>query len=106
MIRPLLIILVGTILCYPLWTPRQIIYSKHSDIIAQPTRVYRTNHALIGCLVPGGKHRLVLQMTSPMLGYGVVLAIAAGIVIVALMIKTVISIGRRPGRVKAPNLPS
>ena len=77
-----------------------------ATVDGQPTRVYRTNHALIGCLVPGGKHRLVLQMTSPMLGYGVVLAIAAGIVIVALMIKTVISIGRRPGRVKAPNLPS
>ena len=33
-------------------------------------KLYRTNHALIGCFVPKGKFHLVLQMTSPMLKYG------------------------------------
>jgi hypothetical protein len=37
-------------------------------------KLYRTNHALLGCFVPGGQHRLVLRMTSPAFTLGLVCA--------------------------------
>ncbi|HEX7478097.1 MAG TPA: hypothetical protein VF331_09845 [Polyangiales bacterium] len=40
-------------------------------------RLYRTNHALIGAWVPGGRHRLRLTMTSPALRLGVLLCASA-----------------------------
>ena len=66
----------------------------------QPTKVYRTNHALIGCLVPAGTHKLELQMTAPMLRYGVLIAAAAGIIIAALMIGAGVGAHRQRGRVE------
>ena len=48
--------------------------------------LYRTNHALIGCFVPKGKFYLVLQMTSPMLKYGIIAACIALLVLAAVLI--------------------
>jgi hypothetical protein len=37
-------------------------------------KLYRTNHALMGCFVPSGQHRLVLRMTSPPFALGLMAA--------------------------------
>jgi hypothetical protein len=37
-------------------------------------RLYRTNHALVGCFIPNGQHRLVLRMTSPTFTLGLIAA--------------------------------
>ena len=52
----------------------------------QDIKLYRTNHALLGCFVPPGQHRLVLEMTSPPLRYGIMIAGAALIVLLILFI--------------------
>ena len=46
-------------------------------------KLYRTNHALMGCFIPSGQHRLVLRMTSPPFTLGL---IAAGVAIVVLIL--------------------
>ena len=53
----------------------------------QRIRVYRTNHALIGCPIPPGRHALRLEMTSPALTAGLVLC-ALGLVVFAKMIQS------------------
>ena len=50
-------------------------------------KVYRTNHALIGCCIPKGRHHFTLQMTSPMLRWG---AIPAGIAATILVIMVIV----------------
>jgi hypothetical protein len=60
---------------YPGWRAR---------LDGAPLRLYRTNHALLGCVVPPGRHVLELEMTSPALKAGLVLfglglALAAGL---------------------------
>lgn len=50
---------------YPGWT---------AELDGRPVRLYRTNHALLGCSVPAGRHRLRLQMSSPRLWQGLGLA--------------------------------
>jgi Bacterial membrane protein YfhO len=40
-------------------------------------KLYRTNHALLGCFIPPGQHRLVLRMTSPPFTLGLITAGAA-----------------------------
>jgi hypothetical protein len=40
-------------------------------------KLYRTNHALLGCFIPPGKHRLVLRMTSPPFTLGLITAAVA-----------------------------
>jgi hypothetical protein len=55
---------------YPGWT---------ATLDGVPIKLYRTNHALLGCVVPRGSHELVLAMTCPLLRYGLgAAAIAAG----------------------------
>jgi hypothetical protein len=50
---------------YPGWT---------AELDGKPLRLYRTSHALLGCAVPAGRHRLHLQMTCPRLWQGLGLA--------------------------------
>jgi hypothetical protein len=47
--------------------------------------VYRTNHALVGCPVPPGRHALRLEMTSPALGAGLA-SCALGLAAVAILL--------------------
>mgnify|MGYP003730425527 CR=1 FL=1 len=51
----------------------------------KPIRLYRTNHALMGCVIPDGSHRLVLTMTSPPLWRGLLIA-GAGVPVLACLI--------------------
>lgn len=60
---------------YPGWRAR---------LDGAPLRLYRTNHALLGGVVPSGRHVLELEMTSPPLKaglalFGLGLALAAGL---------------------------
>ena len=59
---------------YPGWT---------ATVDGSKTKVYRTNHALIGCFIPAGQHHLVLEMTSASFMYGI---IAAGGVLLIIVI--------------------
>ncbi len=54
----------------------------------QEVRLYRANHALIGCFVPPGAHRLALEMTSPPLRLGIALAGAALAVLIVIFVRT------------------
>jgi hypothetical protein len=47
-------------------------------------RLYRTNHALLGCFVPPGEHSLRLSMTSPKLRTGLLLFALGALAIGAL----------------------
>ncbi|MCX5794444.1 MAG: hypothetical protein NTY77_02965 [Elusimicrobia bacterium] len=49
------------------------------------TPLYRTNHALVGCLMPPGRHTLRLELTAPRLRLGLALASlgAAGVALLA-----------------------
>jgi hypothetical protein len=49
-------------------------------------KLYRTNHALLGCFIPGGQHRLVLRMTSPPFTIGLITAIAAALLLTVFCI--------------------
>jgi len=60
-----------------------------------PVKLYRTNHALLGCVVPRGTHELVLEMTSPPLLYGLAAA-ALGTAAVVLLLSS------KAGRRQAP----
>ncbi|MBI3551628.1 MAG: hypothetical protein HY077_03855 [Elusimicrobia bacterium] len=60
---------------YPGWT---------AAVDGRPTRLYRVNHALLGCFVPSGRHSLRLEMTSPRLKQGLVLA-GLGLLALALL---------------------
>lgn len=60
--------------------------------------VYRVNHALVGCALPPGPHKLILEMTSPSLRYG--LWISGGAAAVLLAINLVQR--SRQGRAAAP----
>ena len=35
-------------------------------------KLYRTNHILLGCFIPSGRHALVLRMTSPAFTFGLI----------------------------------
>jgi len=50
----------------------------------QPISIYRVNHALLGCAVPPGRHRLILEMTSPMLRIGLWLSAGAAAMLLAI----------------------
>jgi hypothetical protein len=60
----------------------------------KPVRLYRTNHALLGCVVPPGSHELTLRMTSPPLALGLGAAAAGAAGVIAL----VAPLRRRRGR--------
>lgn len=62
-----------------------------------PAPLWRTNHALLGTVVPGGQHRVELVMTSPALGFGALLAGAALLGCVAVLF-----VGRRRERADGP----
>jgi len=53
---------------YPGWRAR---------LDGRAARLYRTDHALLGCVVPPGRHTLRLKMTSPVLNAGLALCVAA-----------------------------
>jgi len=55
--------------------------------------LYRTNHALMGCFIPPGQHRLVLRMTSPPFTLGL---IAAGAAVLLLALFSIAK-GRKAG---------
>ena len=61
---------------YPGWRAR---------LDGRELRLYRVNHALIGAVVPPGRHALALEMTSPALRLGLALC-AAGLVLCGLML--------------------
>jgi hypothetical protein len=48
-------------------------------------KLYRTNHALMGCFVDPGSHRLALRMTSPMFELGL-LASGGAVLILAMVL--------------------
>ena len=50
-----------------------------------PARLYRTDHALIGCAVPPGSHELVLRMTCPPLRTGLLLALPGAIAVLLML---------------------
>lgn len=54
--------------------------------------LYRTNHALLGCFIPPGQHHLVLEMTSPPLRRGLVVA---GLAAAALLVLLLADLRRR-----------
>ncbi len=62
---------------YPGWT---------ATLDGAPVRLYRTNHALLGCVVPRGAHELVLEMTCPPLGRGLVASAVAAVVVMILLV--------------------
>jgi len=62
---------------YPGWT---------ATLDGAPVKLYRTNHALLGCVVPRGRHELVLQMTSPPLRHGIWAAAVAAIAVIVLLV--------------------
>jgi len=62
---------------YPGWT---------ATVDGAPVKLYRTNHALLGCVVPRGRHELVLQMTSPPLRHGIWAAAVAAIAVIVLLV--------------------
>jgi hypothetical protein len=49
-------------------------------------KLYRTNHALMGCFVSPGSHRLELQMTSPMFEWGILTACGAILVLSIVLV--------------------
>jgi hypothetical protein len=49
-------------------------------------KLYRTNHALMGCFMPPGRHRLVLRMTSPPFTLGLITAGAAVLLLAFLSV--------------------
>jgi hypothetical protein len=66
---------------YPGWT---------LDVDGAPIEIYRAHHALLGAIVPAGKHVLTLRMTAPALVFGVGFAAIGTLACLA-----VIGIGRR-----------
>lgn len=62
---------------YPGWT---------ATLDSKKIKVYRTNHALIGCFIRPGQHCLILEMTCPLLKYGIMMAMAAMLIIIILFI--------------------
>jgi hypothetical protein len=50
-------------------------------------KLYRTNHALMGCFIPPGQHRLVLRMTSPPFTLGLITAGAAVLLLTLFSIR-------------------
>jgi hypothetical protein len=62
---------------YPGWT---------ATLDGAPVKLYRTNHALLGCVVPRGTHELVLEMTCLPLRYGLGAAAGAAIAVMVLLI--------------------
>jgi len=51
-----------------------------------PLALYRTNHALLGCVVPPGRHELTLEMTSPPLRHGLWAAAVAAVATAVLLL--------------------
>lgn len=58
------------------------------------TKLYRTNHALVGCFVPSGAHTLELTMTSPKLRQGIIL-FCFGLILMACLLVWDYGKGRR-----------
>jgi uncharacterized membrane protein YfhO len=50
--------------------------------------LYRTNHALLGLVVPPGRHALKLEMTSPALDAGLVLCVLGLSLTAALLLRS------------------
>jgi len=48
-------------------------------------KLYRTNHALLGCFIPPGPHELTLVMTSPLFCYGLAAAAMAALVLLIFL---------------------
>ena len=71
---------------YPGWT---------AELDGTRIPLYRTNHALLGCEVPAGRHRLNLEMTCPRFWQGLLLA-AVGLAI-ATGLAIVLKLRRRRG---------
>ena len=63
---------------YPGWELR---------IDGTPAQLYRTNHALLGALLPAGSHLLDLRMTCPMLLCGLGLSAAAFLMCVLIAVR-------------------
>jgi len=61
---------------YPGWRAR---------LDGRELRLYRTNHALLGCFVPPGRHELSLEMTSPKLRLGLLLFVLGGAALAILI---------------------
>jgi hypothetical protein len=61
---------------YPGWRAR---------LDGRELRLYRTNHALLGCFVPPGRHELSLEMTSPQLRLGLLLFVLGGAALAILI---------------------
>jgi hypothetical protein len=55
----------------------------------KPIGLYRTNHALLGCVVPPGPHRLNLTMTCPRFWQGLGLASVAGLILTICLLPQV-----------------
>ena len=64
-----------------------------AELDGKPVPLYRTNHALLGCFVPAGDHRLSLEMTCPLFWAGLAAAGVAGLMILAFSFAF-----RRPAR--------
>ncbi len=60
---------------YPGWRAR---------LDGRPLALYRTDHALLGAEIPDGRHELALEMTSPALEWGLLLAALGGAAFAAL----------------------
>jgi hypothetical protein len=65
---------------YPGWRAR---------LDGEPVRLYRTNHALMGCFVPSGRHELTLDMTSPSMMTGMIFAGAGLLGMITLIVVSV-----------------
>jgi hypothetical protein len=61
---------------YPGWT---------ATLDGQETKLYRTNHALLGCVIPAGSHQLVLRMICTPLRYGLGASLTAAVGLIILL---------------------
>lgn len=59
-----------------------------ASLDGRPLRLYRTNHALLGCFVPADRHRLILSMTSPAFSLGMIPALATLAIVIGVAVLT------------------
>jgi hypothetical protein len=57
-----------------------------AELDGDEIELYRVNHALLGCSIPPGRHRLTLAMTSPPLRWGILFAVAAASALIGLLL--------------------
>jgi hypothetical protein len=57
-------------------------------------KLHRTNHALTGCFVGPGRHRLILRTTSPMFDWGVLTACGAILILAIVLLLPCRGLGR------------